>query len=46
MNKQQKMWIKANWLNSRGGRDWSDLKKDSNGEIVARPITELKKVRV
>ena len=34
MNKEKAKWAKSHWLNSRGGRDWSDLLEDENGEYV------------
>lgn len=34
MNKEKAKWVKSHWLNSRGGRDWSDLLKDEQGEYV------------
>lgn len=34
MIRSQKMLIKSMWLKSRGGRDWTDLHKDENGEYI------------
>jgi hypothetical protein len=34
MEKEKERWVKSHWLSSRGGRDWSDLLVDENGEYV------------